>query len=339
MTSPDYSEILKKSWRTTFRSKWLWVYGLALAIFAGGAGGGGSSGNLGNLTNNKSFNNLPKAIPSGTPLNEPTKVLGESVNVLVDWFKQVPVSIWVMIGIGILVVILFRTIIKWVVTSWAKGALIGGLKDALDDKNITLINTTHYGIASFKRFIILGLLTAGIVLCSLFFIVSVVAIVGFVGSLFSETLKNILLILTGFAGAVTFFLMIMVLAMVSIYADRLIVLYGYRPWDALKKAYSISKGHYLHTILMGIINVISSSVLGCLSAIVALVILGIPSAIIAVSEFKDGLHFPSLSSLISLILIFLVFIYTQYMVKAVLIVWTYGNWNLFFKEVVRKQKL
>lgn len=339
MSSPDYSGILKKSWNTTFKNKWLWVYGLVLAIFAGGFGSGGSSGNLGSAVNNDSFKNLPNAIPSGAPLRDTTQVLGKSINVLTDWISQIPALIWIVVGIGILIAILFRMIVTWVVTSWAKGALIGGLNDALDDKEVTLINTTRYGIASFKRFIIFSFLTTGIVLGSLLLILVVILFAGLLGSLLSETLKILFFMLTGFAGGVTFFMLITILAMVNVYADRLIALYGYQPMDALKKAYSISKGHYLHTILMGIINMVSSSVLGCLTMIAALIVLGIPFIIIMVSEFKNGLHFPSIPSFISLILIFILFLYTQYLVKAVLTVWTYGNWNLFFNEMTREEKL
>src|SRR3989344_4515034 len=44
MSSVDYSRILKRSWQLSWKNKWLWVYGLILAIFGGSGGSGGGAG-------------------------------------------------------------------------------------------------------------------------------------------------------------------------------------------------------------------------------------------------------------------------------------------------------
>ena len=82
---------------------------------------------------------------------------------------------------------------------------------------------------------------------------------------------------------------------------------------------------------MGIINLAVTGVLGCLTAIILLVILGVPTAILALSS-------PSPLMLPVLGLAFLLFIYANMLVRSLIAVFKFSNWNQLFNQALFNQK-
>lgn len=310
----NYEKILRRSWVLTFKNKWLWVYGLVIAALTGGSGFNGFGGGSSSSSSSGSKTNLPT--------KEGEKVLGQAVSALTSWFARVPMTTWILLVLGIALLILLGVIVTWVARVWAKGALIGGLKDADDEKEITLINTAPHGFKNIKNLMIYGLISGGI---SMGIFIVLILVIGLGALLFSfaQPLMILWLILTVTVGILVTIISVILLAMVNIYAERLIVLEKITPWEAWKSGLSFSKGNFLNTMLMGLIN----SMLGCATGCLTMVLL----AVLAVPAIIFALLLPV--GIIGIILLLILFLSASLVIRMVLIVFTYGNWNLFFKEV------
>lgn len=334
MQNIDYGKIIKRSWEITWKNKWLWVTGMVLAAFgsSGSSGGGGSSGSTSS-----------QSIPSSSPLPSPVEikdktsyVLGAATDYIKNWFSNVPVQNWILLGLLILFLVIVGVCIVWVLTHWAKGALIQGFEDADNDKLVTLKSISPYGISNVKKLIIFSLISVGM---SIFVLVSLTLFVGlgYLAFTLFKPVGTILLILFGILAFLVFIASMAIFTMVTIYAERLIVLKGFAPWQAWKKGFSLSKGNFMSTLLMGIINSIIGATTGCLGVIVLLIVFAIPGFLLIYPIFKDGFKIPSLMQIFGILIFILLFFSINTMLRAVFIVFNYGNWNIFFKEIINKE--
>ncbi|MGB9706861.1 MAG: hypothetical protein ACPLXP_02190 [Microgenomates group bacterium] len=328
----NYSSLLNRSWELTKKNKWLWVYGLVLATLGRGFNqwwigfSGSSSGKL------------PKEIPPDVP-QKTSQVLGQATSAFQQWLASVSPANWIILGLGILFFLLLCIIISWVIGAWAKGSLIAGLDKANEGQTPTLLSTSPSGIAAIKNLIVYRLMVAGFSLLIILILGTVFLAPGLlIAALNSQPLTIFWIIISGIVGGLSLVLTFLLLAMINIYAERLIVLHCYPPWQAWKKGLSLSKESFLPTIVMGIINQTIGWSMGCLTLIVLLVILGTPAIITLLPYFKEGFHMPSLPVFIFLFFLFLLFIYTNWLISAILFVFRYSNWNLLFKEILSKEE-
>jgi len=322
---PDFEAIVRRSWHLTKNFKWLWVYGLTLAAFAGGSGSGNFR-NIGSIFEGDN-NSLPENIDSAQ------EVLGAATNIFAQWVQNVSPIAWVTVGAAFIVFIIFTMLIGLLATSWAKGGLIYGLNEANNDNKVTLISSTPQGIKHLKSLIILSLISLGV---TAVFILILVVLIIILGATWSALDSSIALAIIGVLVFVpVMILSFILLGMVRIYADRLIVLEGYKPWLAWKKGLSLSKSAFLPTAIMGIVNTLISTTVGCLSIIIAGIALGIPSVVLVLPAIKDK-SLPSLGILVLLGIAFFIFIYVNILIRGLLVVLRYGNWNLFFAEIYTK---
>jgi hypothetical protein len=291
----NYENILRRSWALTIKNKWLWVYGLVIAALSGG--GSGFNGFGSGSSSEKKLPNLDTSFLNG-------------------WLAQVPVTTWVLLGLGLVFLILVGAVVAWVARVWAKGALIGGLKDADDEKEITLANTAPHGFKNIKNLMIYGLISGGISM-GIFIILSIPLVLTALSS------NWVLFALLVFLGVMVLVIIFVLLAMVNIYAERLIVLGKISPWIAWKKGLALSRGNFLPTMLMGLINTALGCAIGCLTVIL-LAVFVIPAIIFALLLPVGA---------IGLILLIILFLSASLAIRMVLTVFTYSNWNLFFKEV------
>ncbi len=337
MKNIDYSKIISRSWYVTWKNKWLWVLGLVLAMFgAGGGGGGGGGSSSGSSTN---FSDSPSGSPLPNDLKEKTSyVLGTATNYLQDWFLNVPVQNWIVLGLIVLLLAIFATVVVWVVTNWAKGALIMGFEDANNDKQVTLKSVSPYGLKNVKKLIIFGLLSTSISLSVIFCIALVIGISYLIYLVF-QTLGIVLLVLMGVLGVLLFIFMVMIFTMVSIYAERLIVIKNMEPWNAWKQAFKLSKGNFFPTLVMGIINTVIGTTVGCLGIVVLLIVFSIPGFILIYPIFKNGFVIPTVPQIIMIIIFFMLFFSINLMIKSIFVVFNYGNWNLFFKQIIDNENI
>ncbi|HUV47303.1 MAG TPA: hypothetical protein VMW29_04160 [Candidatus Bathyarchaeia archaeon] len=334
MIDVDYGKIVKRSWELTKRYKWLWVYGLVLAVFGGGGGLSGSTGG-GQQTKETPFKNLPEKLPNDLP-EKTYQVLGQTTSLVQKWFKGIDPSVWILLISGISLLLLFAVIVSWLIRSWAKGALIAGLEEADENRPVTLLNTSPQGVRAIKSLMIFGLISIAI---SLAIILTVILLIGsgFFLLKFSSLLKIIWIILGCITGFLTLIFLFMIFSLVNIYAERLIVLRNFSPWKAWKKSLNLSYHNFLPTFLMKIISSAIGCSVGCLSLVILLVIFGIPVAILAIPIFKNGFHFPGLLTIVSLIVLLTFFIYLNFLMRGILVVFNFGIWNLFFKQVVLEE--
>lgn len=322
----DYSAILRRSWELTKKNKWLWIYGLVLAVFGGGGGSGGGGGGGGSGSSNEN-----------TPMEKTSKVLGDATNALQSWLSTVSIQTWILLGVGVLLFILVAIIIGLVIQNWAKGGLISGLHKADGGVTPTLQNTSPRGIASLKQLILFSIISFFVAFGLIIGFVLITAILvggGYLLLGFSKPIQTTWLILGTVAAVLTFIVLVMLLIMIGIYADRLIVLENVAPWAAWKQGLSIARKKFFPTIIMGVLNTLVGCSAGCLSTIALLIILGIPAIILIVPLFRGGsFHWPNPLQAGAIFFLFALFVYLHLAVRAVLVVFSYGTWNLFFKEV------
>ncbi len=337
----DYSKILKKSWAVAWKNKWLWVCGLAVSSFSG------RSFNFRNIASN---NNSPQ--PSPMPDFDPTNVndlkdktsyvLGTATNTIKDWYSSIPTSQLILIGILFIALVLIGWVVVMVLRSWAKGALILGLEDAIGDKEVNLISISKYGLKYLKKLVILGLISG-----AMNFVVSFAVTLGLVLvfgifyyiSTLIGTIGTILLVLIGIIEFLLLIYMMMVLTILSVYSERLVTIENYETWQAWKMALSLSRKYLIPTLTMGIVNSVVSFVVGFVTLIVVVVIFAFPVYLLVSPMFVNGFTMPSTYQIIWLFLIIVFVILFSSLYGAVLNVFKYGNWNLFYKEIAEKPKL
>jgi hypothetical protein len=335
MIEPDYGAIIKRSWEITWKNKWLWVVGLVLGAF----GGGGSNYNYsGSGSSSSSTNNLPNNLPKDLP-KETSEVLGAATDYLKNWFSQIPVTTWILLGLVILLIVIIFMVVSLVIVAWAKGALITGLKDADEEKEVNLKTMAPSGIASMKNLIILNLISLGLTIALVIGSLAVVGLPGLVLSVILPVLGTIWFVIAGIAVFLTFMVLVFLFAVLTIYADRLIVLKGYSAWEAWKKGFNMGKKQFIPTLVMGLINNCLGCGAGCLAVSVILIVLGIPAFIIAAPMFANGFQFPALWQIICGLVILFLGIYSMALVTAIMIVFRYGTWNLLFKEIMKQEEL
>ncbi len=333
MTYIDYGKILKRSWEITKKYKWLWVYGLLLAASGGSSGGGGGGRSPSPLKD------LPKELPKEIPKDLPEKtsyVLGQTTTILNDWFTSIPVSTWILIGLLIISSIIIWSVFAWIMHSWAQAGLIGGVEDANQNRDVTLISTSKKAIPKIKAMIIYGLLSFGICLATILGPLLIVGL-GFLFLSLFPIVSYIWLAISGIAAVLFIVIALFLFTLTTIYAERLIVLHNYAPWPAWKKGFSLGKKEFLPTLVMGIIHQAIGCGVGCLSLLVLLIIIGVPGLIILIPSFVNGFHFPSIPAIIALLMFVLLGFSTAHLVNAVFMVFKYSNWNLFMKEILSKE--
>lgn len=337
MSSIDYSKIIQRSWEITKKNKWLWVVGIVIAAFGGGSGSGGGGGGSSSSTSTTRPSEPPSPIPVEDIKDKTSYVLGMATDSLQNWFSNFPTINWFVLGLIVFLVIIFGTVVIWILTSWAKGALIQGLDDADNEKEVTLKSISPYGISNIKKLMIFGLISFGMGLI-LFLGVSIFVGIGFLIYSFAGSASTILLVLLGILVALALAVLMIIFTMISVYAERLMVLKGISPWEAWKKGFGLSKGNFFPTFIMGIINSIIGFTVGCLGMIALLILFAIPGFLIIYPIFKDGFNVPSASQIFAIIVLFVLFFSINLAIKAVFTVFNYGNWNLFFKQIINKEE-
>lgn len=342
MKDIDYGQIIKRSWELTWKNKWLWVVGLVLAIFGGGSsyssnGGSSSSTKFPSASPSPSPQALPSQLNMNGLENTASHVLGAATNTLVSWFKSIPPEYWLILVLGVLVFAIFSAGVVWVIKSWATGALISGLDDADNGQKVDLKTMTPKGIAKIKDLIIFDLVSFGMVFLAVLGLGIVVGI-GFLLKALVPVIGLAILILLSIVAVLAFIVAVFLFSMLVLYAQRLIVLKGYKAWDAWKKGLSLTKGNFLPTIIMGIVNGVIGCLGGCGALIALVIVFGIPGFLLIYPVFSHGFHFPSVGTIIGIVILFLLFGSAYNLVRAVLVVFSYGNWNLFFKQIIEREE-
>lgn len=308
MASVNYGQIISRSKNLVFKHKWLWVYGLVLAAFEGG--GFNSFSNFSSNSKDK-LKDLP----------------GAATHFLSDWLAHVPVTTWIFLILGITALVLMGLILGLVIRSWAKGSLIAGVALASKDKPVTLLNTSPQGLASIKSLILFGTLSLAIVLGVLLAIFVVGALMFIINPILGGVYS--------FVAVLAILVMFALLATMGVYADRLIVFEGYTPMKAFKTGLGYGWHEFFPTLVMGLVNSSLGCATGCLANLVLLLVLGLPAVFLAWPLFQNPSQTPGPLSWLALVILIILFFTANFLIRALLVVFNYSNWNQFYEQIVK----
>jgi hypothetical protein len=286
---------------------------------------------------------LPKKPPSQLyPPNLPEKtsqVLGEKTFFLKEWFQNITLETWIILGISLTLLFIFTIALQLILTSWAKGALISGLTQAQKEENPNLLTTSPKGIAAIKNLVLLRLISLGIYFClifisAIFLLLTIILIKSTAGNLLITLFLAILAIF-----AVLFFITASIfLSMVNIYAERLVVFYSFSPWQAWKKGFNLSKSKFLPTFLMGIINQGVEIGGGCLTILLLLILLVIPGFILLKDLLNNSFNHPPFFAIGIFLLFFLFWLGIVFLIRTIITLLKFSNWNLLFEEIIKNEE-
>ena len=134
----DYGEILSKAWKTIWKHKILWLFGLLAGCGAANNGGGNAS----------SANNASNAIQESSQNGRwdvPTYISPSTRYAIEDFFQtlaNIPVWVWILIALGIVAVVIFVSVICLFLRNLGNTGLIKGASMAdqagEDDKPLSL---------------------------------------------------------------------------------------------------------------------------------------------------------------------------------------------------------
>ena len=257
---------------------------------------------------------------------ETNRVLGEYTNIFRDWFYSVSSVTWFWLVLAILLTILISLAAYLILKSWVKASLIAGVQLALSGQNADLGNSSMKGKAKIKNLVLYSLIWFGLTIP-----IDIVIIITLILS--GKTIeRNVILIVL--------ILVLMILGvfniMISIFAERLIVLNDFGPWRAWKKGITLVIGNFFTTIITGIINFIIAAIFGLVSLIGSVLVLGIPAFIVLFQSIKNG-SMPGITAIIFLGILLLIFILAETLIGAIINVFKFSNWNQVFNSISKNE--
>jgi hypothetical protein len=338
----DYSSIIKKSWKITWENKWLWVYGLIIAALGGSSSqsGGGSGGSSGSTSSKvPDLKKIPDKLPEDTQ-----KVLGAATSAVSEWFGRIPIGTWIIIGSIILLLMIISLIVAAIARSWATAGLIGALSEISNGQQVSLKSTSVYGLKSWKKlfeyWLTTGFFTFGIILLAFLLFIPAIMLLSSI-----PVAGIILLIFAIFISLILIMTAIIAVSVTSIYAERLMVIQELTPWQAWTQGFKLARKYFWSALVMGIVNGFAGCAGGCLSLLVIAFFILIPLMLLlfggltAFSGFQNGMPFLSYLALPVIInsgLKYLIaFIWFNSLTGAIIIVWSYSNWNEYFREIIK----
>ena len=341
----DISKIYSKSWQITKKYKILWFFGAILTILAGGgisysnfSSFGDLGSDLSSITNHSS-NQIATSSALTTTSNSVTNpwTVERMMAVLPGLFSQVPPLVWLMLVVAILILILIGVGVGYAGRAWILGAFIGGIDEAIDDKQLSINEISKHGFKSFKSQFWLLIVPGLIYFLYLLILISLALIVALmVGFSASDTVKIIL----AFVGVLILLPLVIfpstLLAATQIWSVRIATIEGVPGWQALKTGWKLVKGNWGYMFLLGLVNGFLSGGVGCLTMIilipVSLMLLAIGAISFAVS--------PALGILVVVLFLLLliclgsgaVFLYGAYSL------FNYSTWTVWYRELTNQQR-
>lgn len=283
----NLSDTISKSLKLAWKHKMLWV----LALMLGSMGSFNSTGNTGGIpdtadTPDTQYEQLDQyqfedQRLNSTPNNLVGMVLGDSVqpeemgNEIGNAINDMGIGTLVLLTISFFIFVVFSIFVSLFTQSWAYGAFIGGIDDAIDDKSYSLNDLGNYGRRSLKEmlryrliFIMLGLFMA--------------LIIG-VAIIYSVVAENFALIGLAVLMILPLLVLAFLLSLGNNFALRFIALKGTRAYDAIKIGLRMFANNVVKVIILGVTNclVVSAMMLVVFGVFAALLFsLIIPGAFI-----------------------------------------------------------
>lgn len=324
-TNWDISELYKKSWHIVKNNKVLWLFGIAVA--------GASTSNFSNSNfNSKDLDSLKNLFQnnSGTTTDAVTKTLGVATTnldtTLSSLFFTVPIWLYVLLGLGILLLVLTAITLGIIYQAWVHGSLIGGVSQADSNQKPTISSCSKAAFPAIK-----GLIWVQLVPSILFFLTSIIifgililAIILFPS--FSKAIPILAMVVAVFA----FFAGWLFLTLTQIWAGRTIVLDRKPASQAFSESFQVVKRKFWHMLGLGIVNTVLSILVTIITVIPIIMVVGL-----GVLGFILGSSNPSvIITLVSVGAVFLLlFILASMILGGILNAFKSSTWTLAYKHI------
>ena len=312
-------QIYKQSFKIVWKNKVLWAFGLAALAVSGAGFGSGFSGFNNASRSFRGFDNS-KLSSASASLNSQSDRLSSVFSSLSAFFLTIPLTIWLILGLGILVAIVTGILISLLLRGWAVGSLIGGTFDALDDRNaISFATVAMRGRRSFKSLaklyffpgLFAALLTVPFILIGAYFFISNSTILGII----FVVLTVLVLLLTN-----------LTIVAAGLWAERLVAIAN-MPWRrAFWQGLRMFRDNFVRTLQLGVVNCLTGCVVGCLS----LAIIGPLVAALVVFGLIPIIGWALLPVIILLIIAILVL---GGLMTALVLTFKYTTWSILYREL------
>ncbi|MCL5784314.1 MAG: hypothetical protein M1142_03100 [Patescibacteria group bacterium] len=319
------SELYSKSWQIIKDNKILWLFGMA----AVGLSSGSSRTNIksGDIDSIRKFfqNNDP-----GTTSNKITQVLGASTDTFAETIKNlffaVPIWVYVLLGLGILLLILANIILGIIYQAWANGALIAGVNAGAVSQKPTISQSSNNAFPAIK-----GLIWLNIIPTLIFFLITavvlVILILGIV--LLPSFSKAIPIILTVIA-VIGAFIGWLLLTLTQIWASRRVVIDGKPGKQSFLTSFKLAKGRFWKMLGLGIVNILISLAVGFIIAFPLLIAGGITIFSVLFSKSNSSLLG---FAILSVIVTALIYIFISPILFGILNSFKATVWTLAYNKI------
>jgi len=318
------TQIYKQAFNVVRKNKVLWAFGLAV-LTVSGAGFGSVFNGGSNISKGLGQFDSSKLGSASARLNSQNDQLSSILPILSSFFSSIPMTVWLILGLGLLIAIVMGVIISLLLRGWAVGSLIGGTFDALDDRNeINFATVAMRGRRSFKGLaklyffpsLVAALVTVPFILTSIYFFISNSTVLGII---FISLTMLILMIAH------------LVIAIAGIWAERLVAIEN-MPWQqAFWQGLQMFKTNFVRTMQLGIVNCLTGCVTGCLS----LAVIGSLVATLVIFGLIPIIGW-ALLPLITLLIIAILVLGS--LVTALVLTFKYTTWSILYRELTMAGK-
>ncbi len=318
----DFGEILSKAWKTIWKHKVLWIFGIFASLGSGGGGGGGGgggsnyqgNGNFSQGNGDWDFNGFPPELQS-------------FFEQFADTVTNIPWYVWVLVGLGFL--LLFIALI--VISTIGKIGLIQGtrLTDASDEK-LSFGPLFSQSLRYFWRVFLFSLITG----LAIFIVMMIIMI--------PMVLLGVLTLGIGMLCIVPLIcLLIPAMWIVGIILEQgtiAIVVEDIGVFDGLKRGWQVLKGNFWNLLLMGVILGIGSGIVGLIIALPFLLVFLPPLIAVISSGGLENWSAISSSLLVSLGLCCLIYPVVL-LLGGILTAYVQSAWTLTYLRISKRSDI
>lgn len=285
----DFGKLFSEAWKTTWKYKVLWIFGILSSCAASGLGGSGN------------FNfNLPSSPGSGsgrTPSGSMPNIDPGSVQRALDQLAPAMAAVGVVMCIGLLI-----GLIAWALGIIGRGALVAGAQQADDEGNTTFSRAWSAASAKFGSLLGMNLLLA-LPSIALAFVAVVIGILGSgaiiaaigaassgarTGGAENAAAASVLGLFACLIPLICIGMLIqLVTAIMRLFGERAIMLEGLGAMDGIKRGWAVFRANAGNSVLLGIILVVLSAILNFVLGLLFIPVVA-PAALAAMSGAANG---------------------------------------------------
>ncbi|MDO8668137.1 MAG: hypothetical protein Q7K35_03490 [bacterium] len=311
---PFYRNILKQSWKLTWKNKYLWVFGIFAALLGNGYG-------LEILFNNAYGDSGQSLFPAWQRIVSTGVFSAKTYSNIGNLFKNDTLNIMIYLVILLIVLAILIFLVWLVVVSQA--AVVASSAAIIKQKKSSLREGMDSGRLNFWPVLALNILTKTVIYM-MFAVISLPII--FSQESFNANLFYVLALIIAAPLAI-------ILSFIMKYAIAYVIIYGSKAGQALKQSWQLFKDNWLISLEMAVILFFINFLVG-LGTILAILALAVPFL------FLGLLFYYSLALVGSWLIVILAltgFLSIIMIVGASLSVFQIASWTSLFLELDKKR--